>query len=194
MEENIREIIRKNIITLRKKNGLTQIDLANKINYSDKAVSRWEKGEVVPDVETLQSLSNVFGVSLTYMFETHNYGKEEKHLPNKNELLLHFTSLCSIWIFIIVLFVYLKLIYNYTFWQLFVWGVPATILDTLIANRKWGNSILRTILQSTLLWSLTTCFYLQFLSQNLWLIFLIGIPIQATILLKLFITKKPKNN
>ena len=190
--ENIKEIIRKNIITLRKKQGLTQIDLAKQINFSDKAVSRWEKGEVVPDIETLQSLSNVFEVPLSYMIEEHNYEKEEKHLPNKNELLLHFTSLCSIWILIIVAFVYLKLIYNYTFWQLFVWGVPATLVCTLIANKKWGNNILKTILQSTLLWSLITCFYLQFLSQNLWLIFLIGIPIQATILLKLFITKKPK--
>ena len=93
--ENIKEIIRKNIITLRKKQGLTQIDLAKQINFSDKAVSRWEKGEVVPDVETLQSLSNVFEVPLSYMIEEHNYEKEEKHLPNKNELLLHFTSLCG---------------------------------------------------------------------------------------------------
>ena len=104
--EDIREIIRKNIIALRKKQGLTQIDLAKRINYSDKAVSRWEKGEVVPDVETLQSLSKVFSVPLTYLFEEHNFEKEEKHLPNKNEILLHITGVCSIWILVVVLFVY----------------------------------------------------------------------------------------
>ena len=192
MNNNIREIVSKNLIMLRKRQGLTQIDLSKRINYSDKAVSRWEKGEVLPDIETLQSLSEVFNVPLSYMIEEHDYSKEEKRKPTLNELLLHVTSICSIWILVVVLFVYLKLIYNYTFWQLFVWGVPATFIATLFANKKWGNAILNTVLQSTLLWSLITCFYLQFLSQNLWLIFLIGVPIQATIILKLFITKNKK--
>ena len=81
MNNNIREIVSKNLIMLRKRQGLTQIDLSKRINYSDKAVSRWEKGEVLPDIETLQSLSEVFNVPLSYMIEEHDYSKEEKRKP-----------------------------------------------------------------------------------------------------------------
>ena len=57
--------------------GLTQIGLAKKINFSDKAVSRWDKGEVLPDIETLESLAKIFGVSLTYMLEEHTTTKKQ---------------------------------------------------------------------------------------------------------------------
>lgn len=187
---NIKEIVAKNIINLRKKSGFTQIELAQQINYSNKAISRWENGEVLPDIETLQNLSEVFNVPLTYLLEEHNNEEEiKKRKPTKNEILIHFASICSIWLFVVILFVYLQIFYNYTFWQIFVWGVPATLLFTLIINKKWGNSVLETVLQSVFVWSFIAGFYLQFLSQNLWLIFIIGIPIQASIILRLF-TKK----
>ena len=62
--KNTKEIIQQNLIALRKQNGLTQLELATKINYSDKAISRWEKGEVMPSVDILESLANVYGVQI----------------------------------------------------------------------------------------------------------------------------------
>ena len=73
---SIREIIAQNLITLRKRNNLKQTDLAKKINYSDKAISRWENGEVLPDVETLETIAKVYGVSTSYLIEQHD--EEEK--------------------------------------------------------------------------------------------------------------------
>ena len=73
--KNIREIVANNIVTLRKQNGYTQIELSEKINYSDKAISRWEKGEVLPDIETLDNLANIFDVPLSYMLEEHQDAK-----------------------------------------------------------------------------------------------------------------------
>ena len=58
--ENLKDVIRENLINLRKEHKLTQIDLAKKINYSDKAISRWENGDVLPDVEILNSICNVY--------------------------------------------------------------------------------------------------------------------------------------
>ena len=60
--EELREIIAKNISDLRKKSGLTQIELAEKLNYSDKAVSKWERGDSVPDVGVLKQIADLFGV------------------------------------------------------------------------------------------------------------------------------------
>ena len=67
--ENIREIISQNITHLRKEKNLTQVELAKKINFSDKAISRWEKGEVVPDIETIYALSEIFEVPVSAILE-----------------------------------------------------------------------------------------------------------------------------
>ena len=60
-------IIAKNLSELRKKNRLTQLELAEKLNYSDKAVSKWEQGESLPGIEVLCKLSKLYGVSLDYI-------------------------------------------------------------------------------------------------------------------------------
>ena len=67
--KNIREIVAGNLLALRKENKLTQIELAKMINFSDKAVSRWENGEVLPDLETLERVAKVYRVPLTYLME-----------------------------------------------------------------------------------------------------------------------------
>ena len=51
-----------NIAAYRKQAGLTQAGLAEKLNYSDKAVSKWERGESVPDVMTLVQLAELFRI------------------------------------------------------------------------------------------------------------------------------------
>ena len=66
---NLRETVSQNLVRLRKENNLTQIELSQKINFSDKAVSRWEKGEVLPDIETIEKLSEVFGVPMSAILE-----------------------------------------------------------------------------------------------------------------------------
>ena len=81
--KNIREIISTNLIALRKQSGLTQVDLAKKLKYSDKAVSRWEKGEVVPDVETLENIAKVYNVPLTYLLKEHTEQKHKEFIPQK---------------------------------------------------------------------------------------------------------------
>ena len=63
--ENLRRTIAENLLALRRKHKMTQQDLAGKINYSDKAVSRWENGEVLPDVETLGKIAEIYGVPLS---------------------------------------------------------------------------------------------------------------------------------
>ena len=96
--ENIREVISKNLISLRKQNKLTQIELGKKINYSDKAVSRWEKGEVLPDIEILQTISNIYDVPLTYFFTEH-LTKEEQSKKTKNEIIMQVFLICKTMLF-----------------------------------------------------------------------------------------------
>ena len=184
--KSIRNIIAENIYDLRKKNKLTQQDLANKINYSDKAVSRWEKGEVTPDIETLQSLAYVFNVSLIYLLEEHSDDVVTPRILKQqitNRLAFMFFSILTVWLFATITFVYCLLIYDFAFWQIFVWAVPGSCIVGIVSSIIWNKKVVSLICSSIFLWSLITSFFLQFLSLNLWLIFLIGIPLQILIVI-----------
>ena len=63
-ENEFKQIVARNITNLRKTNGLTQLELAEKLNYSDKAISKWERGESLPDVYMLQVIAEMFGIRL----------------------------------------------------------------------------------------------------------------------------------
>lgn len=185
--ENIREIIKENLIKLRKSNKLTQVELAKKLNYSDKAISRWENGEVVPDVEILQRIADIYSVPLTYLFE-----KEHTQEPAVNQVSKQYAmailAIFAIWTAITITFVYINIAYNFYYWQIFVWGIPVSALFVSIFNSKISyNKLIILIARSVLTWSLITSFYVQFLDLNLWLIYLIGIPIQACIVVSYFL-------
>lgn len=191
--KNIREIISNNIISLRRHHKMTQLDLARKVNYSDKAISRWENGEVIPDVETLQELSHIFGVPLSYMFESHNQSDiSRKSKITLNEVLLQIFVVCIAWVVVTILFVTIQIMYDYSFWQAFVWGVPISSIICLYFNRKWRSQASSIVFGTLLNWSLLTCVYLQFLSYNLWLLFLIGIPVEAAVVVYSIIKYKLK--
>lgn len=62
--DDINKIIGKNLLKLRKSAKLTQMELAEKFNYSDKSISKWENGESLPSVEILHELSTFYGTTL----------------------------------------------------------------------------------------------------------------------------------
>lgn len=179
---NLREIIPNNIIKLRKAQGLTQIDLAKRVNYSDKAVSRWEKGEVLPDIETLQSISQVFNVELSYLFEEHEEVEVFEKKTKKSEVIFQILACLTVWTVATMLFVFTELNFNKIIWQIFVWAVPATCIIIAHYNRKKKNRLLNLLVNSVFIWSFLASFYLQFLDFNAWIFFLIGIPIQAALI------------
>ena len=63
-DEQVKARIGANIAYYRKQAGLTQVGLAEKLNYSDKAVSKWERGDSIPDVLTLMQIATLFGVKV----------------------------------------------------------------------------------------------------------------------------------
>ncbi|MBE6656382.1 MAG: helix-turn-helix transcriptional regulator [Ruminococcaceae bacterium] len=83
----IKETVKANLIRLRREHKLTQLELSEKINYSDKAVSRWETGEVTPDVETLAHLATLYGIPITAFFlaPEEQLSKKEKKAQKRAE-------------------------------------------------------------------------------------------------------------
>ena len=84
-------IIAKKLTKLRKENNLTHLQLAEKLNYSDKAISKWERAESIPDVLVLKSIADLFGVTVDYLL----CRQEKRFLDISNFLLYRFINLWS---------------------------------------------------------------------------------------------------
>lgn len=196
--EDIKETISENLVKLRKEHKLTQLELAEKLNYSDKAISRWENGEVIPDIETLMNICEVYNISLNDIVSKHeNTKKLTKHYKSqqKNKIIITLLSISLVWFVATMFFVYTKLIFNKTIWTAFIWAVPATFIISIIFNAIWGKRKFMFPLISGLTWTLIASIYIQLLSiYNLYLIFFIGIPLQiATILWSFLEPRRSKN-
>lgn len=69
---DIKSNVAKNITELRILNNMTQMELAEKLNYSDKTISKWERGDSSPDISVLVELADLFGVTLDYLVRSEN--------------------------------------------------------------------------------------------------------------------------
>lgn len=190
--ENINLIIGNNIKELRKANKLTQFELAEKLNYSNKTVSRWESGEIIPDVETLNKICEIFNISISKIFEENAVTiKPEKihKFQIGNKLTVSLLSVLLVWLIAVVVYVHTRVVFNLNLWQVFVWSVPASCIVGIVFNSLWGNKMFNYTIISVLNWSILASLYLTLLEYNLWLIFLIGIPVQIGIILWSNITR-----
>ena len=185
--ENIKDIIAINLSNLRNKANMTQSELAQKLNYSDKSISKWEHGETTPPIDVLKSLADLFGVSLDYLVTYNpddNYDKKytpKVNLPNK--LLITLLSVSIVWIIATMLFVYSSFFNMARPWLLFIISVPISTIILLIFNCIWGKRSFTFIILSILLWTLLASIYLCLLNYNPWIIFIIGAPLQVSIIL-----------
>ena len=78
---NKKHSVGKTIATLRKEKGWTQVELAEKLQVSDKAVSKWEKDDAFPSVEFFPMLAELFGVSIDYLMTGKAPEKEVVVMP-----------------------------------------------------------------------------------------------------------------
>lgn len=186
-------IIAANISELRKTAGMTQNDLAEKLNYSDKAVSKWERGESIPDISVLKSIADLFGVTVDYLLTSeHKVYQEEKRETRKrkksNRIIITLISVVVVWLVAVFLFMNLDgfLKDAHGLWLVYIYAVPVSCIVTLVFNSIWGKRLLNFIFSSLLLWSLITGVYLTVLvlgGINVWLLFVLGVPGQLIIIL-----------
>ncbi len=193
--KEIKDIIANNLIALRKQNNLTQNELAEKLSYSDNMVSRWERGEVTPSVETLQKIAEFYAVPLTSLLQEKSV--EQKAQIDKMQNIKKFSMvlllITTAWLVLTIAFVYSNTILHKNHWKLFVLGVPLSCAILLLFNGAGEKQhIYNFVVLTVLLWSLLTFFYLFLLEYNPFLIFLIGVPIQLSLVIMAFI--KPKKN
>ena len=182
---NLKKIIANNLIILRKEHKLTQSELAEKLNYSDKAISKWEKGENIQDIEVLSKIADMYGVSFDYLIHEGSREDKRQYIKNDhiNKFFISLLAVSVVWILASIIFIYLYTIQQIIVWNVFVWAVPISCLVLILSSRKLQFKDFTPYYISLLVWSCLASIYLQLLQYNLWLIFIIGIPIQVSIIL-----------
>lgn len=195
-KKDLKEVIGENIAFLRKREKMTQSELSEKLNYSDKAISKWERGESTPDPDSLLQLSELFNVQIDYFF--HEENKEQ--YVNKNNYLkvrgLLITILMCVSVYFVAISVFLIAWLRdhtnvATFWVAFIYPLPICCFFLFRYYRKLNNLPLKIIFASLALWTILATAYLQLLvlGFNPWMIFIIGAPIQAAIIILHFVNK-----
>ena len=185
--ENIKPIIAENLIILRKSSGMTQAEFAEKLNYSDKAISRWEHGDTLPDINTLYEICNYYNISMDDLckplVELPDTGKNPLNNSFGEKIALQCMGIATIWMLATVIFVYSRTFAGTNLWQIFLWAIPCSFISLSRFCKKSYNWLGMTICLSGFLWSLITCFFIQFIQYNFWALYLVGIPVQIMIVL-----------
>ena len=193
--EDLKPIIAKNIIDLRHAADITQAQLAEKLNYSDKAVSKWERGDAIPSITTLKEIADHFGVTVDYLIsadhEAENQIKREfTERQRRNRIIITLLSTMIVWLVATIVYVSISVTTEFRVskaWLVFVFAVPLSCIVTLIFNSIWGKSKLNYLIISLLLWtmliSLCLVLFLSLQKAYFWLLLAIGVPSQIIILL-----------
>ncbi len=187
--EELKPIIAKNIIRLRQQAGLTQIELAEKLNYSDKAVSKWERAESMPDITVLKAIADLFGVPLDYLVqEDPQAPQEEKPIPNNkahNHRVITTLSVLLVWFVATLTYVMIDVIVSQVkiHWLVFLYAIPVSMIVWLVFNSIWFNTRRNYFIISALTWStlLSAVLTLMVFSISAWQILFLGIPGQIII-------------
>lgn len=211
--EKLKNQIGANIAAYRKRFGMTQAGLAEKLNYSDKAVSKWERGESIPDVLTLAALAELFGVSVDTLLSDPNELPQEaagldetmrrvaekalKRKADKNIILM--LSSLLVWGVALLVYVVLSSVDLPGSWVAFFYAIPVNAIVLLSLRSAWRDFRWNRTLISVIVWGSLLGFYITFvafLKVHLWKVFLLGIPGQAAIWLwfRLLHTLKEKDN
>lgn len=186
---DLKQIIANNITNLRKEKNLTQLEFANKLNYSDKAISKWERAESIPDIVVLKQIADLFGITVDYLLNEHTTNEKLIVIEDKiksstlNKISLSLLSASPIWIVATIIFSLISIFKGVYVWCVFYISIPLTLLMFLIFNTLWGNRRNNYIIVSCLVWSILLCIYLCLIKYNLWQLFILGIPAQLAIIL-----------
>lgn len=189
---DLRLIIAKNISELRKSAEMTQFELAERLNYSDKAVSKWERGESVPDVAVLKEVADIFSVTVDYLLEAEHAKKKPartvRGIRFANRGFITGMSVMLVWLVALIVFVTGDMLREYTtnrHWLVFLWAVPVTCIVWLIFNSIWFNPRRNFLIISLLMWTTLAVVHVSLivlLGINIRLIYLLGVPAQVIIL------------
>ena len=178
--EELKSIVANNIATYRKAKGLTQAELAEQLNYSDKSISKWERGEGFPDIFTLKELADFFGIKVGDFFLEKPVAIKKRR-PIKREVIIPLLSIGIAWLTIAILFAIAEIFFYDKIsnsWLLFIYGVPITGIILTVFFVMYKSRTLILLGETIINWGVGLSIFLTAVMlgnnpNNVWLLFVI---------------------
>ena len=190
--DDLKDIVSKNMIYLRTNNKMTQLELGEALSYSDKAVSKWERGEAVPDAYVLKKLSTIFNVSVDYLLCEHDEKELKAVTPHRfDRRVISLISFLGTWTLAIIIFAVFWFSGSPE-WLVFVYALPVSLILMIVLTALWGKKKKNIYYISFLIWSIISAIYFTLFQYNWWFLFVIGIPAQIIVLLSFKIRIRSK--
>ena len=183
----LKSVIAKNLIKYRKENGLTQQELAEKLNYSDKSISKWERGEGVPDIYILKQIAELYNVTVNDIIGMEKIENNATPTINKNHVLITLMSIGLVWLVATIIFAILKIIFpnTLTISYCYIYAIPVSFIVLYIFNRIWFKiKLINFTSVSLIFWTTLFSFYwtIKDFFDNFGVFFFIGIPFQIIVI------------
>lgn len=162
--EDLKDSIAKNLVDLRTQAKLTQLQLAEMLNYSDKAVSKWERGEAIPDIRVLIRLSEIYGVTLDQLVKGNDLTTDVKprHKIRSNRAFISALSAVLVWFVAtcaFIVFYFIPATKDFAYLAFVVAPLPTGIV-LCVFSALWGNHLTNAVSSSLILWSLVLIFHI----------------------------------
>lgn len=203
--DNIKQVIAKNLIKYRKAAKMTQLELAELLMYSDKNISKWERGEAVPDILILKQLADMYHISVNDFLQESDEEcviknqiepkKSKKKMMNKKQMLINLLSVSLVWLVATVAFGLLETFpatKQYAWWS-FILALPITMTVVLVFTSIWCTNLMNAIMVSLLIWTSALAIFICVNAPDIWMIFIVAIPLQILDILWFILRKVNKN-
>lgn len=192
-----RAAVASNLIRLRMQAGITQAELGEKLNYSDKSVSKWERGDSVPDVFVLKQIADIYNVTVDYLLESDHAERSFKVDPKEDHYttdVITMITLLGVWTLALCIFIGGWIFADFLFWKIFVYAVPVSLIVLLVLHSIWRRGARNFSIIAALILSIFLTAYVTFLPRNPWQLFLVLIPAELVVFLCYKIKKHRKNS
>lgn len=187
-----------NIIRLRTEAHMTQAELGAKLSYSDKTISKWERGEAIPDAYVLTQLASLFGVSVDYLLSSHDSWEapveeeEQMKKPRYSEWKIILLAVISVWTGFLTAFVALW-IFDIVWWEIFIVALPAsfTVLTVLLAVFRRRRYMSWCI--GALVFSLLLLVFVVIPDMKWWQLLILTVPAELIVFLSFHLRVNEEN-
>lgn len=176
-EDKLREYFAKNLTHYRKQLGLTQIELAEKLNYSDKSISKWERGDGLPDLAVTVQLAEIFGLTVNDLIAEK---PKRRLMTTRNKIIITLLSMGVAWLVATVLFFLCEILFPDIkgWWLFYIYAIPTSAIVGIVFSCIWWKKIYIFTAISTLIWSIALCVMLTVSVPKISLIFIVAAVVQ----------------
>lgn len=188
-EEQLRKCFSRNLTHYRKLSGLTQTQLAEKLNYSDKSVSKWERGDGLPDLAVTAQIADIFGLTLNDLVAEK---PRRRLMTTRNKIIITLLSMGIAWLVATVLFFLCEILFPDVkmWWLFYIYAVPISAVVGIVFSCIWWKKIHLLASVSTLIWSAALCVMLSVPIPKIYLIFIVAAVLQVLTILWFLIKKQ----